>query len=275
MKNSFEFKQKYDIDDLINIVSLLRAPGGCPWDAQQTHESLKKAFIEETYEVIEAVNKKNSVMLCEELGDVLLQVVFHTQLENENGSFSFSEVCDGICKKLIVRHPHIFGSVKVNGADEVLENWDEIKMQTKQQKTVSEAIDSVPKELPALMRAQKIQKKASRAGFDWENADGAVEKIAEETAEVREAFSGGNKDCCEEEIGDLLFAAVNAARFADIDAEEALTRASEKFISRFKYVEKNAAERGINMKSAGLSVLDGLWDEAKAQEKQLSAGKKR
>lgn len=267
MIEGFEFKDRYGCADLKEIVHILRAPGGCPWDAEQTHESLKKDFIEETYEVIEAINKKSSAMLREELGDVLLQVIFHTVLEEETGAFTFDDVCDEVCKKLIVRHPHVFGDVKVDSTEEVLTNWDAIKMQTKQQKSTSEAMESVPRELPALMRSQKIQKKAAKVGFDWDDISGAIEKVREETDEVAQAVQNGDPAAVTDEIGDLFFSAVNVARFAGVDAEEALTAATDKFFRRFVLVEKTAGERGIDMKTAGIEALDKLWDEAKKSEK--------
>ena len=185
MAVDFSFKDKYNINDLIEIVRILRAPGGCPWDIKQTHASIKKDFIEETYEVVEAINKDDKTLLCEELGDVLLQVAFHADIERENGTFDFDDVADGICKKLIIRHPHVFGGVKADTADEVLTNWDEIKRRTKHQKSVAESIDSIPRELPALMRAAKIQSRAAKTGFDFDSIDGAFDKITDETAELR------------------------------------------------------------------------------------------
>lgn len=263
MVKDFQFKDRYDCDDLIKIVSVLRAPGGCPWDAEQTHESIRRDFIEETYEVIEAINKKNPDMLREELGDVLLQVVFHTLIETEKGSFTFSDVCDEICKKLIIRHPHVFGDVSVSSSDEVLANWDVIKMNTKKQKTTTETMLSVPREFPALMRAAKIQKKASKVGFDWDDINGTLEKIKEETAEVEEAVKNGEGEAIKEEIGDLLFTVVNASRFAGVDPEEALTASTDKFLDRFALVEKMAAEQDIDMKTADEDTLDVLWEKAK------------
>ena len=265
MATDFTFKNNYDINDLIRIVAVLRAPGGCPWDIEQTHESLKKDFIEETYEVIEAINKKSPAMLREELGDVLLQVVFHTGIETDAGRFNFDDVCDEICKKLILRHPHVFGETAVSSTDEVLTNWEAIKMDSKHQKTVSESMDSVPRELPALMRAQKIQKKAAKAGFDWDDVSGALEKIGEETAEAVSAM-GESADRAEEELGDLLFAVVNVCRFAKVDAEEALTRATDKFAARFAGVEALAADRGVDMKTASIEELDAIWEEVKKTE---------
>lgn len=194
MVENFEFKSNYGVEDLVEIVKLLRAPGGCPWDAEQTHESIKKNFIEETYEVVEAINKKDNSMLLEELGDVLLQVVFHTEMEREKGGFTLSDVADGICKKLIERHPHVFGTVEVSSTDEVLSNWDDIKKKTKGQKSQTQSMLSVPREFPALMRAQKIQHKAAKVGFDWDSADGAFDKLTEEVAELKEAMAEKNTD---------------------------------------------------------------------------------
>ncbi len=259
----FKLKNSYTIQDLVEIMRLLRMPGGCPWDAEQTHESIKKNLIEETYEVIEAINKNDKVLLCEELGDLLMQVVFHAQMEAEADGFNFDAVSDGICKKLIERHPHIFGEVNVSGVDDVLTNWDAIKRKTKGQKTVTDSMLSVPRELPALMRATKLQKKAADAGFDWDDVSGALDKLREETDELRQAIENKDKANMSEELGDILFSAVNVSRFIKTDAEEALTAASDKFLARFTTVEALAKERGINMTSASLEELDKLWDEAK------------
>ncbi len=260
----FELKDKYNCKDLEHIMDLLRAPGGCPWDAKQTHESIKQNFIEETYEVIEAINKNDSALLCEELGDVMMQVIFHACMEKEKGVFDFDDVCDGICKKLIVRHPHVFGDTQADTVEKVLSNWDEIKNKTKGRKTVTDSMLSVPRELPALMRAAKIQKKAADVGFDWEDASGAFDKLYEEFGELREAVEQGDREHIDEEFGDLLFAAVNVSRFIRSDAEESLTKASDKFLDRFSKVEAIARERGIDMKSASLETLDEIWDEVKS-----------
>jgi len=265
--DNFIFKEKYNCEDLLEIVKILRAPGGCPWDAEQTHESIKKDLIEETYEVIEAINKQDKELLLEELGDLLLQVALHTEMEKEINTFDFDDVCNGISQKLIIRHPHVFGDVKADTTDEVLTNWDNIKRQTKHQKTTTESMLSVPRELPALMRSTKIQSKAAKVGFDWDNIDGALEKVDEETKEVRDALKNGTKEDISEELGDLLFAVVNVTRFAKVDAEEALTAATDKFLNRFSLVEKKAAEKGIDMKSSSLEELDKLWDEVKKEMK--------
>ena len=263
----FKQKEKYDINDLLEIMRSLRAPGGCPWDAEQTHESIRKNLIEETYEVVEAIDKKDSGMLLEELGDLLMQVVFHAQMEDEKGVFNFDDVADGVCKKLIERHPHVFGEVEVSGVDDVLDNWDAIKRREKGQKKGSEPMLSVPRELPALMRAAKIQQKASAVGFDWPDVSGAYDKIIEETQELRKAVESGVQDDVIEELGDLLFSVVNVSRFLKCDAEEALTAASDKFINRFIRVEQLAKENGVDMEKASLEKLDKLWDIAKTHDK--------
>ena len=263
----FKQKEKYDINDLLEIMRYLRAPGGCPWDAEQTHESIRKNLIEETYEVVEAIDKKDSDMLLEELGDLLMQVVFHAQMEEEKGVFNFDDVADGVCKKLIERHPHVFGEVEVSGVDDVLDNWDAIKRRKKGQKKGSEPMLSVPRELPALMRAAKIQQKASAVGFDWPDVSGAYGKIIEETQELRKAVESGVQDDVIEELGDLLFSVVNVSRFLKCDAEEALTAASDKFINRFIRVEQLAKENGVEMEKASLEELDRLWNIVKSHDK--------
>lgn len=259
----FTRKDNYNIEDLLQIMELLRGPGGCPWDAEQTHKSIRKDFIEETYEAIEAINKDDKELLKEELGDVLLQVVFHTQIEKESNCFDFSDVCDGLCKKLIERHPHVFGDISVSSTDEVLTNWDSIKRKSKGQKTQGSSMLKVPKELPALMRAQKIQSKAKKAGFDWDNIDGAFEALYSEIEELKSAMENRNADEIKNEMGDLLFSCVNVSRFLDVESEEALTLSNEKFIERYVMVEKLAEERNINMKGTPIEELDELWKEAK------------
>ena len=266
----FQRKDHYNIDDLLEIMKILRSPDGCPWDREQTHESIRQNFIEETYEAIEAIDTKDTELLKEELGDVLMQVVFHALMEEEAGKFDFSDVADGVCKKLIYRHPHVFGNVVAADSDQVLKNWDAIKMETKAQKTQSEVMDSVSKALPALMRSQKVQKKAAKAGFDWEDISGALDKVSEETEELKQAIDNSSQEHCLEELGDLLFSVVNVSRFLDLDSEYALTVACDKFIDRFKSVEFLASQRGINMKEASLRQLDALWEEVKASRSQSS-----
>lgn len=259
----YKFKDKYNADDLNEIVRILRSENGCPWDKVQTHESVRNDLLEEAYEVADAIDSSDSAALCEELGDLLLQVAFHANIAREDGQFDFDDVADGICKKMIHRHPHVFGEVTVNSVGDVLDNWDDIKKREKSQSDYTDTLVSVPKAFPALMRAQKVQKRAAKAGFDWEEIDGAWAKLAEETSEVKEAVESGDEKRVAEEFGDLLFSAVNVSRFLKVDAESALAAATEKFISRFAKVEKLARERGIDMKSSSLEELDELWNEVK------------
>lgn len=263
MAVDFEIKDKYNVDDLVQLVKVLRAPNGCPWDREQTHESIKKNFIEETYEVIEAINKKDCESLKEELGDVLLQVALHSEMEREKGTFDFNDVANDICQKLVIRHPHVFGELSASNEKEALKNWDDVKSKTKGIKKQSDSMIKVPREFPALMRAQKIQQKAAKAGFDWDNKNGAIEKLFEEINELQEALSKGNKSEIEDEFGDVLFSCVNISRFIDVDSEEALTCATDKFMNRFIEVEKLAEEEGIDMKNSSIEELDKLWDKAK------------
>lgn len=261
MKVDFNFKEKYDFGDLCRIMTVLRK--NCPWDKEQDHTSIRNNMLEEAYEVADAIDTHDNDALLEELGDVLLQVVFHSEIEREKGTFDIGDVSDGICKKLIHRHPHIFADVNVSGTDDVLNNWDGIKREEKGQNSYTDTLNSVPKAFPALMRAQKVQKRAAKAGFDWDNIDGAKDKIMEETGEVISAFESGDSQAVAEEIGDLLFSVVNVSRFLHVDAEEALCAATDKFISRFAKVEQLAAQHGIEMESADIDQLDRLWDQAK------------
>lgn len=263
MVENFSFKEHYNVEDLIDIVGILRSPEGCPWDREQDHKSIRRDFLEETYEVIEAINKNDKELLLEELGDVLLQVVFHTQIEREQGTFELKDVADGVCKKMIERHPHVFGEVKADTSAEVLDNWDAIKKQTKQQKSQTESMLSIPREFPALMRADKVQKKAAKVGFDWDSVDSAFDKVSEELNELKIAVKNNDCENMHEELGDLLFSVVNVSRFIGVDSEESLTGATDKFIDRFSKVEKMAQEKGLNMKETELSELDRLWDLAK------------
>ena len=260
-----EYQQKdhYSIDDLLDIVRLLRGEGGCPWDREQTHESIKSDFIEETCEAIEAIDLKDTELLREELGDVLLQVVFHCRIEEETGSFTFDDICDGICKKHIIRHPHVFGDVLAENTDQVLKNWDAIKMETKGQESYTETLKSVAKSLPALMRAQKVGKRAMRAGMDFRCADDAIACISNEKAELDSAVAEGDKQHIYEEMGDLLFSCVNAARHLGIDAEQALKDSTEKFIKRFSITEEMTKADNIDMKTLPIEKLDVYWDKAK------------
>lgn len=260
----FEKKDKYNFDDLLRIMEILRAPDGCMWDREQDHQSIRRNFIEETYEVCEAIDEQDTEHLKEELGDVLLQVVFHTQMEKEKGVFDIGDVADGICKKLIYRHPHIFGSVEVGSSEEILRNWDELKRKEKHQETDTSALESVAKSLPGLIRAEKLQKKAAKVGFDWENAQGALKKVEEELDEVKQAMAGSGDP--EEEIGDLLFAAVNVARHLKVDPEGAMEKTCNKFIRRFADMEQQAKEENKVLSNLPLAELDALWNRSKEKE---------
>ncbi len=260
--DEFTVKKRYSLYDLVALTTLLRDPEkGCPWDKQQTHESIRQNFIEETYEAVDAIDRGDTDDLREELGDVLLQVMLHCEMERERGRFDVDDVVTELCDKLVLRHPHIFGGVSADDSATVLTNWEAIKRVEKSQKSGVEAIEAVPKALPALMRSQKVQKRAGYVGFDYSGADGALAGLESEVDELKRAV-GGDGDI-EEELGDLIFAAVNAARFLKVDAERACEKACDKFSARFAVVERLARERGIDMKAAGLDALNALWDEAK------------
>ena len=263
MAVNFNFKDKYQFNDLVDIVRILREPGGCPWDMEQTHQSIRENFLEETYEVIEAIDTNNKELMQEELGDVLLQVLMHSDMARTDGWFTIDDVANDICQKLIIRHPHVFGDISVSSTGEVLKNWDDIKRQTKKQRSQSEAMAAIPATYPALMKAQKVQEKAKKAGFDWNDAEGAFQKIAEETAELKEALAGGNSAEIQDELGDLLFSVVNVARFCGCEADTSLDMATKKFMERFTITEALAKEKGIDMKASSIETLDELWNEAK------------
>jgi len=263
--SDFVKKERYSIEDLLEIMSLLRSENGCPWDKEQTHESIRKNFIEETYEAVEAIDCNDSGMLREELGDVLLQVVFHTQMEKEKGNFDFDDVCDGICKKLVVRHPHIFGDEHIGEADAVANRWDEIKKETKGQKTGSETLRAVPKQLPALMRCAKLQQRAEKSGGYRFDTAWSLRKLDEEISELREAIASNSALRCGEEMGDILFSAVYLARTLDLEPEECLTASSEKFIRRFSAAEEILREEGRELSELHGEELFALWEKAKEQ----------
>ncbi|AVP65543.1 nucleoside triphosphate pyrophosphohydrolase [Clostridium botulinum] len=253
----------YDFMDLLDIMDKLRGEEGCPWDKEQTHTSLKKYLIEESYEVIEAIDNKDVDMLIEELGDVLLQVIFHSQIGKEEGFFEIKDVIQSICDKMINRHPHVFSDLEINNSNEVLENWDKIKSIEQGNKTYTDSIRHIAKTLPALMRADKVQKKAAKVGFDWDNIEDAMKKIIEEYKEIEDVYKSKNKVKILEEIGDLLFSVVNVARFLDIDPENALNYSIDKFINRFQYIEDESISMGRNLHNMSLEEMDELWKEAK------------
>jgi tetrapyrrole methylase family protein/MazG family protein len=259
MAISFERKERYTVDDLLEIVTLLRRPDGCPWDREQTHASIRNNFLEEVYEAVDAIDQQDSENLREELGDVLLQVAMHAEMEREENRFDFSDVVHDVCYKLVERHPHVFACVTANNQEEALDSWEAVKRKSKQQETFTQTLESVPMAFPALMRAQKVQKRAAKAGFDWNDVSGALEKVGEEAKEVVLA----DEQHVAEELGDLLFAVVNVSRFLKVDSEQALQAATDKFIRRFAGVEALAKERGMDMTTSSLEELDQLWDEVK------------
>ena len=258
---NFELKSRYDYEDLLRVVHILRSPGGCPWDQEQTHKSIRRDFLEEAYEAAEAIDIGDTALLREELGDVLLQVVFHADMESDAGNFTMEDVVDEVTKKMIFRHPHVFAQVQADTTEQVLVNWEQLKREEKDQKTAADTLDSVARSLPQLWRAEKIQKKAAKAGFDWADVSGALEKLEEETAELRRAAESGVG--VEEELGDVLFAAVKVGRFVGVDTETALSGTCEKFIRRFRAVEEAVRASGAEMKDLPLEELTALWEQAK------------
>ena len=240
-------------------MALLRTPGGCPWDREQTHQSIRRNMLEEAYEAVEAIDEQNPEHLKEELGDVLLQVVFHACMAQEEGWFTLDDVVDGICKKLVFRHPHVFGSVDASDTDQALNTWDAQKREEKGQKSAGDTLDAVARSLPALIRAEKIQAKARKAGFDWNDPQRAVDKLSEEVDELKQAIQ--DQSNIQEELGDVLFAAVKVGRFLDVDSEQALHGTCEKFIRRFRLVEEQAQGRPLDQFE--LSQLEQMWEQAK------------
>ncbi|OMH41197.1 nucleoside triphosphate pyrophosphohydrolase [Desulfurobacterium indicum] len=259
----------YKFEDLVKIMEMLRSKNGCPWDRKQTYETLLPYLLEETYEYIDAVKEKDFKNMKEELGDILLQVVFHSQIAREEGKFSINEVIDEICRKLIFRHPHVFGDRKdIKNAQDVLTAWDELKKaEGKEQKST---FDGIPKSLPPLERAFKIQKRAAKTGFDWNNIKDVLEKVKEELRETENAIEKGTREEIEEEIGDLLFAIVNLARFANVDPAVALHRTNEKFIDRFRKMESLAEKEGKKLSEMSLEEMDKLWESVKKEERDVS-----
>lgn len=254
----FLCKESYDLRDFVALVSYLRSPNGCPWDQVQTHESIRRNFLEETYEACEAIDAGDLVHMREELGDVLMQVLFHTDIEREAGHFDIDDVADAACKKLVYRHPHVFRRDEPDAPD-----WDTMKQRERSQTTTAEAMDSVARSLPALWRCDKIQAKAAKTGFEWPDVHAALDKVDEETRELRAAVASGDTEAIGDELGDLLFAAVKVARFAGIDPEQAAHAACEKFIRRFSAMETAAANDGTALEHCTLEQMLTLWQQAK------------
>jgi tetrapyrrole methylase family protein/MazG family protein len=255
-------------DQIMTIMRRLRAPGGCPWDAEQTHESLKRYLLEEAYEVIEAIDTGSDELLKEELGDLLLQPVFHAAIAEERGAFTMDEVLETLSDKLIRRHPHVFGDQEIKDSEAQITNWEKIKKTEKGDQRRS-ALSGIPPHLPALMKAHKISEKASRVGFDWEHVDQVMAKVLEELHEFEEAMGQGNQDRMEAELGDLLFAVVNLGRFLSIDPEEALRKTITRFQNRFSHIEESLHTNGRHIQDASLHEMEALWSEAKKVENTL------
>lgn len=266
MKNKKKKENNFEnFARLVEIMDKLRGPKGCPWDKAQKREDLKTYLLEETYEVLDAIDEKSDEKLKEELGDLLLQIVFHAQISKEENKFDIEDVCKEINEKLIRRHPHVFSDTEAKTPEMVLKNWEKIKKGEKKGKS---ALEGVPKIFPALLKAYRLQEKAGRVGFDWEETKQVERKVKEEFKELQEAIKEGEKQKIREELGDLLFAIVNLSRFLKIDPEDALQSANEKFIRRFKAVEKKASARGRELHGMTLNEMDALWEEAKKDERR-------
>jgi tetrapyrrole methylase family protein/MazG family protein len=251
----------YGFEDLITVVEVLRSEEGCPWDREQDHKSIRRDFIEETYEVIEAIDTENPELLREELGDVLLQVTFHAQIETEIGRFTIEDVANDICVKLIHRHPHVFGDVKADTSEKVLSNWEKIKSEEKERVTVTDKLRAIPPMLPALMRAEKVGKKASC--FDFVDAESVIAKVYEELDELKEAMAEGRAEHIEEEMGDLLLTVTSLCRKIGVESEIALSKATNKFIDRFEKIENAVIAEGKNINELSMTELDAIWDKNK------------
>lgn len=259
----FAQKKSYNFQDLVRIVALLRAPDGCPWDREQTHASIQMNFIEETYEVVDAIQQNDAHLLCEELGDVLLQVALHAQMEAETGAFTIDDVADGICKKLIYRHPHVFGTTVAETTKEVLQNWEKLKIAEKHRESVGDNMDSVPRAMPALMRAAKVQKRAAGTKLEYQDAFGALADLQSEVAELAAALQVNDKDAAASELGDVLLSAVNVSRFIKCNAEQRLTASTDRFAARVKAMDALAAQQGKTLSDINEEELDKMWKEAK------------
>ncbi len=257
-----------EFDRLVEVVATLRSPEGCPWDREQDHASLRHYLLEEVYEVLEAADIGADEKLCGELGDVLLMVVMYTQIAAEQDGFNISDVIARITDKLIYRHPHVFGDVEVADSDEVVDNWEQLKQHEADTGPRQSALDGIPRSLPALQQAQELQEKAARVGFDWDSIEGPWRKLFEEIEELQEAADNGAEEAVTHELGDLLIAVVNLARFLDVYAEDALRAGNRRFEQRFRQVEQQAAAMGRELSEMTLEELDELWEQAKTSQKR-------
>lgn len=252
---------KSGFEKLVDIMSALRGEKGCPWDREQTRESLKPFLVEETYEVLEAIDEGRPERIKEELGDLLFQIIFHCRIAEEQNEFDINDVIGKISEKMIGRHPHVFGEARYETSEEVLKQWEERKKE--EGKGTESILEGIPKELPSLLRAHRIQARAARAGFDWARVEDVLKKLEEELAEFREALEKKDQSAIEDELGDIFFVLVNISRFVGVNPEDALRKTISKFISRFRYIEMRAAESGKGLSEMSLEQMDALWDEAK------------
>lgn len=271
-KNEDNNTTGYLMENLVNIIKNLRGQNGCPWDREQTHKSLKPCLIEEAYEVIDAIDQNDMIALEEELGDLLLQVVFHANIADEENTFDINRVLKRVSQKMIYRHPHVFGNVNADNTEKAILTWEEMKKNEKQPKSYTQQMQNIPSGLPALMKSYKVQKKAAQVGFDWDYVEEAFDKVHEELEELLEIYKGPEKEKIQEELGDLLFAVVNVARFLRVDPEQALNTTYNKFINRFSYIEKKAKQIGKRLEEMNLKEMDDLWEEAK--KKLIKSDKK-
>ena len=265
MVQVYMWKEKdfYTVEDLVGIMRMLRGENGCPWDKEQTHSSIRNNLLEEAYETADAIDRLDDTDMAEELGDLLLQIVFHCQIAEERGAYDLNAVADGICKKLIYRHPHIFSDVVLNNSDEVLNNWDKLKNKEKNMQSYSDTLNAVPKAFPACLRAQKVQKRASKAGYDFKSLNDTVLKIEEELSELKQAIVENNYDSASDELGDLLFSVINTARFLKTDAEQMLSDSTNRFVKRFSLAEEIARSKNLDLADLSAEELDVLWKQAK------------
>jgi nucleoside triphosphate diphosphatase len=270
-------------ESLIALQARLRAPNGCPWDREQTHDSLRTYLVEETYEVLDALESGDARKLADELGDLLLQIVFHAELAAEAGKFDIADVIEQIYTKMVRRHPHVFGKVRAKTSADVLKNWEQLKAEERAKNKASEAkapdasiLDAVPRSLPGLLEAHQLTRRAANVGFDWQDVKGIFDKLAEETAELKQSLASGDgrAEEIEEEVGDLLFVGVNLARFLGFDSEVALKKANRKFAARFREMERIAASRGQSLSGLSAAEFDGLWNEVKSGNSKNSLGKR-
>lgn len=265
-------EKRYSIKDLFDIMSTLRSPEGCPWDREQNHESLKRYLIEEAYEVLDAIDAQSPEKLCDELGDLLLQVVFHAQIAKENKQFDLNDVVHCVSAKMVNRHRHVFGEEEAETSDDVMSIWEKVKKEEKGLKTQTQVLKEIPGNMPALMRSFKVQQKAAQVGFDWDSITGAMDKVKEETGELERAYQGSDIKNIEEELGDLLFAVVNVSRFLKVQPELALSATINKFIRRFEYVEESATKEGKKLPDMSLEEMDAFWEDSKISEAQHKGG---